>query len=219
MKNVVVSATMVAIVLFACKKDNTQNIDSTPIPEPKVSMMPLKEGNYWVYQRFTVDTNGVATTNGQTDSLYISGKEVIHGDTFYVVDGSNYFLFTPYQQQSQKAYLRDSLGYLVDETGNIYYSENNYTDTLWSQIDTSYVSRYTFMAYKDSSVTVPVGTFNQTGTLLTTAIFHNPAYPWGPRRDSYYTYAKNVGLIKRRLFYSTPPDYIEFRLLRYSVSP
>lgn len=220
MKNLVVLATTLAIVFFACKKDEPQNIDDTPVPEPKVSMMPLKEGNYWVYQRFSVDTNGISTTNGQNDSLYISGKEVIHGDTFYVIEGSNYFLFTPNNFPQEKAYIRDSVGYIIDETGLIYYSENNYTDTLSTATDSiAQIVRYTYMAYKDSLITVPAGTYSQTSTLLTTVLFWNPNYPWGPRRDSYYTYAKNIGLINRRAFYSSPSNYFEFRLLRYHVSP
>lgn len=216
MKKLVVLVMAIAIGLFACKKDDTKNTDSTPIPEPKVSMMPLAVGNYWVYSWCQVDSNGVDKPPYGTDSIYVSGKEVIHGDTFYVIGGSPFFLFKP-DITGQDAYIRDSLGYLVDQHGTIYYSENNYIDTLWSQIDTSYVSRYTFMTYKDSSVTVPVGTFNQTGTLLTTAIFHNPAYPWGPRRDAYFIFAKNIGLIKRRYFYASPPDYSEYRLIRYHV--
>lgn len=216
MKNIVLLATMVAIVFFACKKDEPQNIDDTPVPEPKVSMMPLKEGNYWVYQRYSVDTNGISTTNGQTDSLYISGKEIIHGDTFYVIKGSSAFLFPP---DGQNVYLRDSVGYLVDQNGSIYYSETNYTDTFSIITDSiAQITRYEYMTYKDSMVTVPAGSYSQTGTLLTTVSFWNPNYPWESTRDAYYSFAKNVGLIKRRAFYSAQPTYFEFQLLRYHVS-
>jgi hypothetical protein len=219
MKNLVILATTLAIVFFACKKDEPQNIDDTPVPEPKVSMMPLKEGNYWVYSSCNVDTNGVDKPPYNTDSIYISGKEVIHGDTFYTIGGSNYFLFNP-DMPGQNTYIRDSSGYLVDQHGVIYYSENNYTDTLGTFTEPIMpINGYTFMAYKDSSVIVPAGTFNQTATLLTTYLFPNPDYHWGPRRDAYYTYAKGVGLIKRRVFFASPPDYIEYRLLRYHVTP
>lgn len=218
MNKLVVLATLIAIALFACKKDEPQNIDSTPIPEPKVSMMPLAVGNYWVYQECTVDSsNNVISTSAELDSFYISGYEVFDGDTFYALMKDNSLIIPPY---SGATYLRDSSGYLINNTGYIYYSENNYTDTF--RIDTvtfGLYKAYEYMANKNAEVTVPAGTFNQTATLLKAINFIPPDYPWGARRDSYYTYAKNVGIIKRRVFFTSQPDYIEFRLLRYHVNP
>ena len=74
------------------------------------------------------------------------------------------------------------------------------------------------MANKGASVTVPAGAFTNTTTLLSTYIFSPPTPYWGTRRDAFWVFAENVGLLKRRFFFPNNPEYVEFRLVRYHVN-
>lgn len=200
---------LLPLLLFACKKDKD--------PEPTThtfNPMPLKQGNYWVYNHYKVDTNGVETYLN-SDSLYVQGTQVINGNTFYVIKGSNFVLLgTP--DSNGNVYMRDSSGFILDNNHTVYYAPNS--DTL-SVINDPYVSLYTYMAYKDSVWTVPAGAFSKTATLLTTGIYSQPIWHyWSNRRDALMVFVDGLGLIKRRYFYANPPEYYEYRLVRYHVN-
>lgn len=140
------------IGLTACKKDIEKTF--TPSTAPSTTYSPMTTGSYWVYDWYVIDSAGIATPYPATDSIYIVGDTIIGGNTFSIQAGTWYGI-----SQSPK-YFRDSIGYLINETGRIFFSANNYTDTLytWNSGDGT-VTGYLKMNNIGAIVTVPAGTF------------------------------------------------------------
>jgi hypothetical protein len=204
MKNLVVLATTVAIMLFACKKDDEKTV-------PRVDNMPLAVGNFWVYEVFNVDSDNVATSTGNFDTCRIVSNQAIDGEIYFNFDN-----YPTYDGSITPMQLRDSSGFLVDTHGKVFYAEADY-ETVFDTY-TSTIPAYTLtskMDWKDSTMTVPFGTFTQTGTMLTTSTITEPNYPWDTVRYIYTTFAKDVGIIKRRYYFFNTPNYVELRLVDF----
>ena len=206
-------AAALPVLLSSCHKENTGN----QAPEP--DFVQLNTGNYWIYSFYKVDTNGVETLLPDTDSAYISGDTLINGIRYFIKITGDFPLkeSDAMPMYSQKTFLRDSSGYLVNEVGFILFARDNFstvirTDTieglLWSEYR---------MTGKDSLVAVPAGNFN-TRTMAVAYYPLNPDYPWGVRR-TVNVYGEGVGLIKYTYALYSQPSYYEARLLRYSVNP
>jgi len=204
-KLIILVMAILSILTFSCKKTTT---DTTSVPKP--DYYQLKVGNYWVFQYFTIDSNGVAIPKNQWDSVYIEKDTVISGNTFYKEweDFSNGMQFP--------SYLRDSSGYLISNLGGRLCSDDNFTDILG--IDTNNLwlfTGYVKMTGKDSVVTVPAGTFQSiTCRMKVVPTQTNDPHPI---RYSYYVYGKNVGRIKSHNFYYNADQHFEYRLVRYRV--
>lgn len=197
-----------AALFIGCTKEN-----KTDKTIPRVVSMPLAVGNYWVYEAFNVDSNNVATSTGQYDTCRIVSNEVINGHIYFNFDNypEVHNLTTPVK-------LRDSLGYLVDPTNKVYFSEANFT-TLFGNF-TSTTPAYNLsqkMDWKDQAITVPADSYNQTATMLGTVNITEPGYQWQTTRYTYTSYAENVGVVKRRYFFFNSPSYIELRLVDYHL--
>lgn len=211
MKKLIILSVGIAIAIFACKKDEDNNDGDKTIP--RVTAMPLAVGNYWVYEVFRVDSDGVATSQNQFDTTRITGTTVVNGHT--------YFMFDNYPDAygiSTQVNLRDSVGYLITPNNDKYYAEADYTSTL--AYATSTVPNYTIstkMDWKDHTHSVPTGTYTNTGTFLSTINITEPNYPWNTQRNAYTVFAKDVGIIKRRYFFFNSPDYIELRLVDFDL--
>ena len=114
------------------------------------------------------------------------------------------------------SYLRDSSGYIVDHTGKIRFAENNFSDTLYE--DTSNLvlfHGYAAMWAKDSTVTVPCGSFiTRSVRMSVVPTRNNDPYP---TRYSYDIYGKNIGRIKFHTFFYASNKHFETRLVRGKV--
>ncbi len=202
---------LILFTLSSCDKSN----DSGYQPAPEDDFMALKVGNYWIYQNYDIDSNGVATPTNDWDSAYISKDTVINGQTYFkmirkpVVFMSGQF----------PVYLRDSSGYLVDSDGQIHMSATNFTDTLYTDTTTTPILYYGYlrMFAKDSLITVPAGTFT-TRTARFSVVPVNPNDPH-PVRYTYDVYARNVGRIKYHSFFYSGDKHFEARLERYHLEP
>lgn len=196
---------ILSILTFSCKKTST---DTASVPKP--DYYQLKVGNYWIYQHFTIDSNGVAIPENKWDSVYIEKDTVIGGNTYCkeweaTPIGPNLF-----------SCIRDSSGYLVNNLGYRLCSDDNFTDTLF--VDSA--NQFLFMGYlkmtgKDSLVSVPSGTFPS----ITSRMKVVPTQPGDPHpiRYSYYVYGKSIGRIKSHNFYYNADQHFEVRLVRYKV--
>lgn len=65
---------LMLISLFSCNKSD----ENDPQPPASEDFMALKVGNYWIYQNYDIDTNGVATPTDDWDSAYISKDTLIN---------------------------------------------------------------------------------------------------------------------------------------------
>jgi hypothetical protein len=207
-KLVFVIIAAVSVIAISCKKDSED-----PIPVAKADYFQLKVGNYWIYQGFQIDTNGVATPNTKYDSAYIEKDTIIRGLTYYKLLEKP-FILSAVQLPS---YLRDSSGYLVNSSGYIAASDFNFTDTLevFTEETQLYVS-YIKMTGRDSLVTVPAGSL-QSITSLMKVIPLPPNTPNYPVRYSYAVYGKGVGKMKSHMFFWSGVMELESRLVRYKV--
>jgi len=200
-----------ATVFTSCKKEN-----ETPI-EPLPDFMHLKVGNYWVYEFYKTDTNGIETKLQETDSAYILKDSILNGKTYFVkIQSPLHFnknlSFGP-NVYTETILIRDSSGYLVNEIGTILFAQENFNDILKTDTIPGLLWSETKMIGKDSLVTVPAGLFISR-TICYTYYPLDSNYHWGIRK-AYSVYGKNAGILKYTYgFYSSGVNY-EARLLRY----
>jgi hypothetical protein len=210
MKTLFPFALLILVSAVSCKKDNIDpNPPADPAPET-ANGFPLTIGSYWIYENTTIDTNNVETVNvsNPSDSCYISGDSVIGGKTYLVFVGT-------IANENAVFFRRDSSGYMVDNYGKIYYSKTNFTDVLQSGSVPGYVDYSYKMVGPLTSVSVPAGVFPSydfQGILVFTS-----AYPWDNPRYTHSYYAGGVGLVREINFFTSSPNYIARRLLRYHI--
>ena len=194
--------------IVSCRKD-------VAIPEGKDFVgtvtqvgpfIPLTVGSFWVYDYFILDTGGIETYNGR-DTMRIIKDSIINGKTYAVFKGS-------YEQKCNNcvSLRRDSLDYLVDEKGIVYFSENNFKDTLANFSSNGFVLYYK-MTHKDSIISVPAGIFS-TYDYERVAYF-NSDIP----RHCHYFYSNGIGIVKSQWRYYGPPNYSVAKLVNYYISP
>lgn len=197
------------IVATSCKKENETNPE--PISPPDFTQLSV--GNYWIFQGFDLDPNGVATPTDDWDSAYISKDTIINGMTYYKLHEKGIIM----SSTQQIIFLRDSSDYLVNQFGQILFAQNNFSDTLYQDTTGPNLFRsITLMTGKDSTVSVPSGSF-VTRTLRSTIIPMNPLDPH-PIRYVYSVYGEGVGKIKTHNFFYNSDKHFEKRLVRYKVN-
>ena len=198
---------VLSILTFSCKK--TSN-DTTPVTQ--ADYYQLKVGNYWIYQSYQIDSNGVATPENLWDSAHIEKDTIIRGNTYYKLwEKADLIMGDQFP-----IYLRDSAGYLVDHLGVRGCSVDHFKDTLF--IDTANKKLcigYVQMTGKDSLVTVPAGSFPS----ITSRMKVVPTQPndHHPIRYSYSIYGKSIGMIKSHAFFYEGGQQFEARLVRYKL--
>ena len=220
-RRIIYMLALLVIFIFSCKKNSNEQ-SSQPIPSAP-DYIQLSVGNYWVYEFYKVDTNGVEQKLIHKDSSYIQKDTMINGIKYFIKI-SNPLQFTrcgsPMLVQSEEL-LRDSSGYLLMRysTGEIriLFARDNFTDILYSDTVETLAFREVKMTGKDSLVSMPAGNFTTRSACQYLYPLH-PDYPWGLRKD-YYVYGRWVGEIKYTYCLYSQPGHYEARLVRYHVSP
>lgn len=196
---------MILILAFVSCKKNDQ-----PTPPPPPDFMQLSVGNYWVYEYYKIDTNGVETKLDAKDTALIQKDTMINGIKYF----KWYRPSVELKGTNVPSFVRDSGGYLVTNFGAILFSANNFTDTL--RIDTLPILTSVFkMISKDSIVHVPAGSFT-TRTARLTVFPTDPQYPWGTRYY-YNIYGEGAGLILWSYSLYSSPSYYEARLSSFHI--
>ena len=200
-------------LLASCKKNDNDGTD----PVTYDNYLPLKVGNYWVYEEYNLDTLGNYTSTGVIDSDYIANDTLANGFTYYNWVRKN-FVGVP-----AGGYVRDSLHYIVDVMGTKIFSSQNFIDTLddgysIANTDTLYY-RYNKMDNPNSSVIVPAGSF-VTDNSKTIYILYPPLSGSGySPRTLNLRYAKDVGLVYETIVpFASDPNYRVKKLLRYHLN-
>jgi hypothetical protein len=202
-----------AMFAFSCKKDDDsqQNKDE--------NYLPMKVGNYWVYEQYKIDSAGVETKLDWPDSVVICSDTIIRGNKYYAFKS-----FWPDQNNPQTSYYRDSTKYIVDVHGRIYFSLTNSSDILYyeesiaNETDTIYSMSFRMLP-GNTTINVPSGLFNVKnfqGTLRT----HYPTQTGTEvieRKLNKY-YAPNVGLVlDTYCWIMQRHNVVERRLIRYHI--
>ncbi|GIV50408.1 MAG: hypothetical protein KatS3mg038_0929 [Candidatus Kapaibacterium sp.] len=89
--------------LASCKSGTTS-------PEQPAALMPLAEGNYWVYDEYELDSNYQRTGNKAYDSLYVGASIQLAGRTAYPV----------FSYHRGDSVYQDTLYYSVDANGTLW---------------------------------------------------------------------------------------------------
>lgn len=214
--NFIYISILYTILISACSKDKAlEQIETHDSPDyPNYSKHNV--GNYWIYQHFNVDTNGNAIPKDKFDSCYVQKDTIINNKKYFKIIRPNPF------QTSQVSIERDSLHYIVNNYGEILFSSQDFTTLFRSYYEIApfndticYVRKK--MDQDKIVTTVPAGNFLNINSQEVFTMY--PSYSnAGKQRTKNIRYAKNVGIILETLpFFLSNPNYIEKRLVRYSV--
>ncbi len=212
-------ATTLLFFFNACKTENE------PSNEMQPAYLPMSIGNYWIYQHFIVDSLGNEHPLNSFDSVVIIKDTLINNKLFYEFGGKQNTAF--FHQ-----FLRDSAGYLVNNSGEKIFSSHNFNDILSERTDSIPINRINYQIYKlktkmestpvQKSTTLGVfNTLNASG-MLTAYYYDNSAN----LTDSINTfqntyYAQNVGIVIQTYHYYFDMKLNkrkgEKRLIRYKL--
>jgi hypothetical protein len=207
---------MTLFIFLSCENSNDTSVKLQ-------NYLPLKVGNYWVYQHYMIDTLGNETKFNLIDSVYIKRDSLINSNKYFVFYDSNPgFLFIP-------IFIRDSSGYLVNEKGQKIFSQTNFSDTInrtnyFATQNLIYCSRTIRMEKSANLVNVPMGSFEAINAKETNCYFIdgylNP-YPQSKRPIVYNNvyYTPNIGIILHTYRYASIP-YVRYekRLIRCKIN-
>jgi hypothetical protein len=228
MKTFVHAATLLLVCLCfapACKKKKSVATEEEPQPAAVVydNYTQLKTGNYWIYGRYHVDTDGSVTNLHSYDSCYVEKDTIANGKTYFKYCSYNFI-----NDRKEVSYQRDSLGYTVALDGSVLFSSTDFTTVFKSyyttfQVDslpTDTICRIiSKMDDKDKTITVPAGTFVSSSYKMTYAFYPKWIIAGRSKRYMDTRYAKNVGLIAQtEPFFLNSTYTVEKRLLRYHLN-
>ncbi len=227
-------AIVLAIASYSCKKGKT--VVPTPPPDPIDSPVvisysdytALKPGNYWIYQNYRLDSvDGEAHAMATYDSCYVEKDTLINGHTYHKYM-EPLFGSIPTSPHYRFDFLRDSLGYTINDGGLIFASTQDFSSIFRTFLylpgpatpDTMIITEQ--MRFDVLPFTVTAGTFK---TITFRRIFHlPPTMQYGPMREYVTMYARGVGIIRKTTaFYTemealTPPCVIMFNESDYSLN-
>lgn len=189
----------------------------TPPGTGTASYGQLKVGNYWVYEKYKVDSVGnIVSALPGLDSCYISSDTVINGNTYYKMFRPNIPV------TSQITYLRDSANCIVDHIGRILFSASDFTSIFDFHYaitgpDTLY-SIQSNMADHNLARTVAAGTFITSSfrqTIVAYPFLSSPVHT----RIIDTRYSNSVGIVvETEIGFSSDPNTTQRRLLRYHLN-
>lgn len=216
MKATILLSMIVAMTFLStsCKKESTpEPVNNNVIVYPDFSM--LDTGNYWIYQRFLIDSIGNETPQSIYDSCYIEKDTLINGKTYYKY-------YDPYLSSMSSKCLRDSLHYVIDSSGDIVLSTSDFSTVLsvhYSTVSSDTVCRIERkMEDKNQSVQTGAGTFTTINAKITYYMYPGWDYA-GSVRYRNIRYAEGIGKVTETLpFFVSSPNYTERRLVRYHVN-
>ena len=169
---------------FSCQKQEDVTIDK--VANGEVRFSPLDIGNYWVYSVYSIDQTGLPSFTNY-DSTYIVGTKDINGNDYYEYRSST--------SDTYVSYLRDSIGYLINDSGEKLFHHSTKDTLLNNKVEIfGFVVSHTYrLIYQvDEFVNCDAGAFKATEARLTTLF---PAL--GTQTDASKYYSANIGLIRR----------------------
>lgn len=207
-------ALLALTTLAACQPDEDV---VAPLPGPPTQDLEiaafsnLATGNYWVYQRYRVDSiDNVVEVLG-LDSIFISGDSVVNGETYYVVHRT---VMVP-----QWTYLwRDSAGYLVTPEHEVVFCTDPLDQLIYTEVEGPVGVELDYTVYSTpESITVPAGTFSTLKMQAEiTSIGGFPEMAEWRRPRSYW--AEDVGRVRYYEFFAFNPLGNRYDLVGYDVS-
>jgi hypothetical protein len=220
-----------ASLLVSCKKKNQiQEEYLTQNNQTHANYMPLKDGNYWVYQQKNVDTLGNTTgTNLTLDTITVLGDTIINNKTYKYLKSSRSF-----SNGSNYNFLIGIPQFIRKENGEIFSPGNLTENCIFSLSRDTLVNqgcfianwapncRYKlskFMANTTTSVNIPFGTFSTYNAKeLTISNIQNEWPFWKNKRYRDFQCAKNIGLIRSTTFFVSGTSTMVYELVDYHLN-
>lgn len=223
-----VSGALGSLMLFSCRKEIAQNQDCTAPEVTYDNYLPLKIGNYWVYEYKTIDTLGnLLTRGGYYDTITVVGKELINGRNYFKTEHSRQVGLKPSFPSTVRSFKgkivspkKDSTGAYLDEEYIVFSLEVDSLKKLSCVNLGSFtncelrVSSYNLS--NASSITVPAGNFN-TRIIQDQYLFQLGWPYWGNERKVDHNYSKDIGLVKTEMFYLSSTQTIVWELMDYHL--
>ncbi len=202
---------LLLVIIHSCKKNSPQPPPSYP------DYSQLTVGNYWIYERYNIDSPGNATASGIFDSCYVEKDTQINNTAFFKVIRPQ-----PLGAYYNTTFIHDSLHYLINEEGQILFSSQNFTDTFSHYCITAGADTVCEIVLKmddmNFSTTTAAGTFTTSSLKQTFNMYPYWAYAGNPRYLN-TRYAENIGIVTETLpFFSSNPNYVERRLIRFHLN-
>lgn len=197
--------------LISCGKDKFQVI---PVVVVYSNYSALDTNNFWVYEHFSLDTNGALLSLNQFDSVYVEKDTTWNDKRYFKViqkDYDNGGVMTA-------KYMRDSSGYTVDSAGAIILATVNLGTTFkqYVQYGANVSDTFALVSAQVIAETVmdstPVGKF-QTINYKTTYVMGANYQQGGKVRYVSSKYAEKVGLVYKTLPFNAASSNYEVLLL------
>lgn len=152
---------LVSILIYACEPDNTTTGQQNQ--NQNQNFYALTVENSWEYTYYLKDmttTDFVATS--VTETVDITETIEIDNELYYnfkhIVTGNN-GSYPMLPSDGERNYtLRDSLGYLIDETGGVKYNNSNYNEHFVDHLDFNYTYHLALSDTEDV-ITTNAGSF------------------------------------------------------------
>ncbi|MBL7944803.1 MAG: hypothetical protein JNN32_01990 [Flavobacteriales bacterium] len=206
---------LVLSTLAACQPDEDEVVAPLPPPAPQnlevTAFSNLAIGNYWIYQRYRVDSADNVASVLTVDSIFISGDSVVNGETYWKVHRN---VMTP-----NWTYLwRDSAGYVVTEDHEVVFCADPMDQLIYTEVEGPVGVQLDYTVYSTpETITVEAGTFSayrMQAEITSIGGFPELADWRSPR--SYW--AEDVGRVRYYEFFAFDPLGIRYDLVRYDVS-
>lgn len=212
MKNYFLLACLVLSFISCSTDDNT-------VSEPEENFYALRVGNSWVYEHHRRENiqSTIFNDTGVIDSVKIVGTEIINDNEFYKYrirtsgNENNIAFCSPNGERFE--YVRDSIGYLIDQYGKVKFSREDNQEFLLRE--DSFLNLYTARGENNEMVSTAAGNFDSEYMKIyakqpqTLELF--------PALDKYY-FADGVGKIFNTVSFSSEDIHrMERRLISYDV--
>lgn len=198
---------ILTILLFVqgCKEDDCKPAAATPSIQ-----LINSAGSYWIYDWYSIDKLGNEKYL-QTDSIYIAGDSMINGNSYVFRKGR-------FLSGNMAGFLRDSIGFVVNEKGDILWNKNSIG--IFRASNESQINLEWSMTSLSSNITVPAGTFS-TLERTTKACYNNgqPLTPCDTCQEEQVYFSEGIGLVLDRTTYIGIFDCsrLEGRLTKYHI--
>lgn len=197
------------IVVLSCSKDDNNEIVQ------KKNFYALTVGNSWVYKYYIEDelTGEFTDFTGVIDSVSIISTQEIGSNLFYkfkrkTVRPENAPQMIGHPEGEEYYYLRDSLGYLINDQGKLTFINDNFEEHLWDQ-ETEDVAFFSKLKNGETKIETEAGTFECLDMeLYAKDINTGEQFPG----LSHYYFANEVGDVKRVISWMSGDIFYEKRL-------
>lgn len=209
MKRLMFVAISFLFLFTACQKDDSKPADRE---DSVLDYMPLKVGNYWVYNTYFCEPGEMDCELQSVDTNRVTKDTVINGNKFFKIEGQ-------YLYSQGARYIRDSAEYLVDPNGNVLFSDSDFSSVFNNQTITSAQGDTIFYWYYmltdvEDPVEVEAGTFD---CLDMQGSIFRAMDDFEIEHHCHNYYAKGIGPVKQSSLFVSSLKVVKRELVSYHL--